>query len=66
MNGWFFGLPWIWEAGALGACLLNFVVAMLFFVIGFWAATIYKRFGGSALTVVLVGLGACSWSGRCG
>ena len=25
--------------------LFNFVVAMLFFVVGFWAATIYKRFG---------------------
>ncbi len=31
---------------------------MLFFVIGFWAATIYKRFGGVALTAVLVGIGA--------
>ena len=57
VNGWFFGLPWIWEAGALGALLLNFVVAMLFFVIGFWAATIYKRFGPLWLTVVLVGIG---------
>ena len=30
---------------------------MLFFVVGFWAATIYKRFGGVALTIVLVGIG---------
>ena len=30
---------------------------MLFFVIGFWAATIYKRFGALWLTLVLVGLG---------
>jgi hypothetical protein len=58
VNGWFFGLPWIWSAGPLGALLLNFVVAMLFFVIGFWAATIYKRTGALGLTVVLVGLGA--------
>jgi hypothetical protein len=57
MNGWFFGLPWIWEAGPLGALLLNVVAAMLFFVIGFWAATIYKRFGPMGLTIVLVGLG---------
>ena len=58
MNGWFFGVPWMWANGALGAFLFNFVLAMLFFVIGFWAATIYKRFGGLWLTVVLVGLGA--------
>ncbi|GAA3200951.1 hypothetical protein [Microbacterium terregens] len=57
VNGWFFGLPWIWEAGPLGALLVNFVGAMLFFVIGFWAATIYKRFGGLWLTIVLVGIG---------
>ncbi|MCR2762698.1 hypothetical protein NQ152_04155 [Microbacterium sp. zg.B48] len=57
VNGWFFGLPWIWEAGPLGAVLVNFVAAMLFFVIGFWAATIYKRFGALWLTIVLVGIG---------
>lgn len=57
VNGYFFGLPWIWEAGPLGALLLNFVAAMLFFVVGFWAATIYKRFGAVALTLVLVGIG---------
>ena len=57
MNGWFFGLPWIWENGPVGAFLFNFVLAMLFFVIGFWAATIYKRFGSLWLTAVLVGVG---------
>jgi len=57
-NGYFFGLPWVWEYGPIGAFLSNFVLAMLFFVIGFWAATIYKRFGGIALTAVLVGIGA--------
>ena len=57
VNGWFFGLPWIWESGPVGAFLVNFVIAMLFFVIGFWAATIYKRFGSLWLTMVLVGVG---------
>jgi len=57
VNGYFFGLPWIWEAGPLGALLLNFVAAMLFFVVGFWAATIYKRFGTLWLTIVLIGIG---------
>jgi hypothetical protein len=58
MNGWFFRVDWVWESGPLGAALFHFVNAMLFFVTGFWAATIYKRFGGVWLTVVLVGLGA--------
>ncbi len=58
INGWFFALPWIWASGAGGAFLFNFVVAMLFFIVGFWAATIYKRFGGTWLTIVLVGVGA--------
>lgn len=58
MNGYFFALPFVWEAGPWGAALTFFTVAMLFFVFGFWAATIYKRFGSLALTTVLVGLGA--------
>lgn len=57
MNGYFFALPWIWENGAISAFLFNFVVAMLIFVIGFWFATIYKRFGGLWLAVVLIGFG---------
>jgi hypothetical protein len=58
LNGYFFYLPWIWEAGPLGAGVFFFTVTMLFFVAGFWAATIYKRFGSVALTTVLVGLAA--------
>jgi len=57
MNGYFFFLDWIWQAGPLGAALFYFVVAMLFFVVGFWAATIYKRFGATWLTITLVGVG---------
>ncbi|WP_127819446.1 hypothetical protein [Microbacterium sp. CPCC 204701] len=58
MNGYFFYLPWIWEAGPLGAGIFFFTVTMLFFVAGFWAATIFKRFGSVALTTVLVGIAA--------
>ncbi|WP_194410139.1 hypothetical protein [Microbacterium cremeum] len=58
MNGYFFYLPWIWETGPLGAGVFYFTVAMLFFIAGFWAATIYKRFGSVALTTVLVGIAA--------
>ena len=57
LNGYFFSIPWLWESGPAVAWLFYFVVAMLFFVIGFWAATIYKRFGSVWLTTVLVGVG---------
>jgi hypothetical protein len=58
MNGYFFTLPWVWEAGPAVALLFWFTAAMLVFVSGFWAATIYKRAGSLVLTLVLVGLGA--------
>ena len=57
MNGYFFALTWVWDAGPLVAGLFYFVLAMLFFVIGFALATIFKRFGALGLTVVLVGVG---------
>lgn len=57
MNGYFFYFDWIWAAGPLAAFFIYFAVAMLFFVVGFWAATIYKRFGALWLTIVLVGIG---------
>jgi hypothetical protein len=58
MQGYFFHLPWLWEAGPLGAGVAYFAVAMLFFVIGFWAATLYKRFGSMVVTLVLIGAAA--------
>ncbi|HWM15713.1 MAG TPA: hypothetical protein VNP97_03905 [Microbacterium sp.] len=57
MNGFFFYLPWIWESGPAAAGVFYFTVAMLFFVIGFWAATVYKRFGSLVLTTTLIGVG---------
>lgn len=57
INGWFFHLPWVWERGVFAAGLFYFVAAMLIFVVGFWCATIYKRFGALWLSVVLIGLG---------
>lgn len=57
MNGWIFYLEPVWAWGPFGALAFYFVIAMLFFAIGFWSATIYKRFGGLWLTVVLVCIG---------
>lgn len=57
MNGYFFALPWIWDAGWWVAGVLYFAVAMFFFVMGFWSATIYKRFSSMGLTIALLALG---------
>nr|WP_274636706.1 hypothetical protein [Microbacterium bovistercoris] len=56
MNGWFFALDWVWAGGVATAALFYFMVAMLFFVVGFTAATVYKRFGTIGLTLVGIGL----------
>lgn len=57
VNGWFFYLDWIWASGPAGAFFVYFAIAMLFFMVGFWAAVIYKRFGTLWITVVLVAIG---------
>lgn len=54
VNGWMFHLPWIWADGLAGAWLFYFAAPMLFFMVGFCAATVYKRFGATLLTVGLI------------
>lgn len=57
INGYFFYLPWIWESGPLVAGVFWIVMTFLVFVVGFGAATLYKRFGPLGLTIVLLSLG---------
>lgn len=57
MNGYFAYLEWVWEGGPLAAGLTYFVLTMLFFILGFWSATIYRRYGTAVLTIVLIGVG---------
>lgn len=56
MNGYFAYLQWVWEAGPLAAGLTYFVLTMFFFILGFWFATIFKRFGTAMLVIVLLGI----------
>ena len=58
LNGYFFYIDWLWAPGWWAAWIGFFAIAMFMFVMGFWAATIYKRWGAVAVTLVLVGLGA--------
>lgn len=56
VNGWVFYLPWLWEAGPLGAFVVYFTLALFLFVVGFTGATIYKSWGPLVLTIIGVGL----------
>lgn len=57
INGFVFYLPWLWEAGPLGAFTVYFTLALFLFVVGFTGATIYKSWGPTVLTIASVGLG---------
>ncbi|MFC8681844.1 hypothetical protein ACFT30_10000 [Microbacterium ureisolvens] len=57
INGYFFALDWVVQDGALGAAFFYFVMAMLIFMLGFWSATVYKRFGAVLLTSIWIGVG---------
>lgn len=56
VNGYVFYLPWLWEAGPLGAFVVYFTLALFLFVLGFTGATIYKSWGPTVVTIVGVGL----------
>ncbi|MDD7960956.1 hypothetical protein [Microbacterium thalli] len=56
MNGYFFRLDWLWAAGPLVAGLFYLGLSMLFFLVGFAGATVYKRFGTAVLTIVSLGI----------
>ncbi|MCT1477175.1 hypothetical protein [Microbacterium sp. p3-SID336] len=57
INGYVFYLPWLWDAGPVGAFVVYFTLALFFFVIGFTGATIYKSWGQLVLLIVSIGLG---------
>lgn len=57
VNGYFAYLPAVWQSGWLGAWFTYLVVTMFLFVIGFWGATIFKRWGTIAVTAVMSGIG---------
>ncbi|HJA04172.1 MAG: hypothetical protein ACTMIH_04665 [Microbacterium gubbeenense] len=56
-NGRIAYLPYLFEPGWVSAWLSYFTATMLLFVVGFWMATIWKRFGTLAVVSVGVALG---------
>jgi len=57
VNGYFFYLDWVWQSGWLVAGLFFGILSLMLFVIGFWGATLYRRFGALGLTLTLVAFG---------
>ena len=57
LNGYFFRLNWLWESGPLIAGLFYFSMTMTLFAMGFFCATVYRRWGAPTLTIALVSLG---------
>ena len=53
VNGYVFYLPWLWEAGPLGAFVVYFALALFFFVIGFTGATVFKSWGQMVLLIAI-------------
>ncbi|WP_460775419.1 hypothetical protein [Microbacterium sp. GXF7504] len=56
VNGYFFALDWLWLDGPVIAGFFYFAMAMLFFIVGFAGAAVYKRFGNVWLTVAIIGV----------
>ena len=61
-NGWgvgsgMFNVVWVTDGPWYHAWVFFLALTMIFFQSGFWAATIFKRWGATVLTSVLIGLG---------
>lgn len=57
VGSYMFNLPGIADHPWYAGWVFFFAVTVLFFVFGFWTATIYKRFGPTVTTTVLSGMG---------
>ncbi len=57
VNSDMFNIVWVTDGPWYHAWVFFLALTMVFFQSGFWAATIYKRWGGTVLTAVLIGLG---------
>ncbi|MEV7604786.1 hypothetical protein AB0N65_05030 [Paenarthrobacter sp. NPDC089322] len=77
VQGYFFTIPWVTAGPWYSTAAFFFVVMMFMFIIGFWFATIFKRWGTTGVlistlgtVVVLIGLAALStalqWWGSIG
>lgn len=54
VNGYVFALPWVTDGPWYGTLLLIWSLTFLLFVIGLWAATIYKRWGVTGTSIAAI------------
>ncbi|KUM41777.1 hypothetical protein [Arthrobacter sp. EpRS71] len=77
VNGYFFKIPWVTDGPWYSTAAFFFIVMMFMFIIGFWFATIFKRWGSNGTlvstlgtAVILIGLAALTtlleWWGHVG
>lgn len=57
INGYFSYFPWLWAEGPVAAGLAYFTLLMLTFILGFWFAIVFKRFGTVILSTTLLAIG---------
>lgn len=56
VGGYVYALPWISDGPWYQTILFFWAITLLFFVLGFWGATIYKRWSATGLMVASFGL----------
>lgn len=56
MDGYFFRVPFLFDGPWWQSLLVSFVITLFFFTVGFWASTIYKRWGVTGTLIVSIGL----------
>ena len=68
VNGYFFYI-WLTDGTGYTTWLVFFALALLFFIIGYASATVYRRWGGIGLTVIcsrraviVAGIAAVGWA----
>ncbi|BCW84791.1 hypothetical protein NicSoilE8_24640 [Arthrobacter sp. NicSoilE8] len=55
VSGYFFNIPWITDGPWYSTAAFFFVVMMLMFIVGFWFATIFKRWGTAGVLISTLG-----------
>ncbi|WP_165450185.1 hypothetical protein [Arthrobacter sp. TS-15] len=55
--GYFFNIPWVTEGPWYSTAAFFFVVMMFMFIVGFWFATIFKRWGTTGTLISTLGTG---------
>jgi len=56
MDGYFFRVQFLFDGPWWQSLIVSFVITLFFFTLGFWGATLYKRWGVTGVLLVSIGL----------